>query len=152
MCSDMLGMVMVMGISNVTKHGAYECLHDRFANQTESTMADGESFLQAFFLHTRSTRVLVNHSLVQPNGLFDNGTRWIHLPSPFCANGVFVVAPTECALVCTCQRRSGLHALIGCNAVASVLVATSSTTQLVLRPAAQLHCGVCADDFVTLFR
>mmetsp|Transcript_16125 Transcript_16125/g.56221 ORF Transcript_16125/g.56221 Transcript_16125/m.56221 type:complete len:240 (+) Transcript_16125:1122-1841(+) len=85
---------------------------------------------------------------MQLDALCDNLQGIIHLPLPLGARGVLVVAPAESALVRAREGGRRLHALIRGDAVEGMLVATSSAPQLVLRPAAQLHRRVGADDLV----
>merc|ERR1719401_1195778 len=48
------------------------------------------------------------------------------------------MSPTEDTLVCARERGSGLHALVGGDAVMGVLVASPAAAELVLGPAAEL--------------
>ena len=53
-----------------------------------------------------------------------------------------MVAPAKDTLVGTSQRRGGLHAAVGLDAIEAMLVAAASTPQHGLGPTAQLHSAV----------
>jgi hypothetical protein len=61
---------------------------------------------------------------------------FVGLPAPFCADGILVMPPAEHALVGAGERGSGLHALVGRDAVKGVLVASAAAPQHALRPTA----------------
>jgi hypothetical protein len=83
-------------------------------------------------------------TLMQPHGLRDNHIWCVLLPAPLRADRVLVMAPAKHAFIRTRQGGSGLHALVGSDAIKRMLVAASTATELVLGPAADLHRAVRA--------
>mmetsp|Transcript_2984 Transcript_2984/g.4860 ORF Transcript_2984/g.4860 Transcript_2984/m.4860 type:complete len:239 (+) Transcript_2984:1112-1828(+) len=77
-----------------------------------------------------------------------NKVRIISLPSPFLSDRVLVVSPAKDTLVRTCKRRRCLHALVGSDSVKGVLVAATSSSQLMLGPTTQLDSTVSTDKSV----
>ena len=86
---------------------------------------------------------------MQAHGLGDDHIWRILFPAPLGTDRVLVVAPAKHAFIRTCQRRRGLHTLVGSNAVKGVFVAATSAAQLVLGPAADLYRAVRACKGIT---
>mmetsp|Transcript_26654 Transcript_26654/g.79508 ORF Transcript_26654/g.79508 Transcript_26654/m.79508 type:complete len:338 (-) Transcript_26654:402-1415(-) len=127
-------------------------VHDRLADEGERAVAGVHRLLESVFPHAGDALALADHLPVQLHALGDDELRRVHAPLPLLAHRVLVVPPAEGALVGTGQRRRRLHALVRRDAVEGVLVAAAPPTKLMLRPAAELHGGVPADELVALLR
>lgn len=63
----------------------------------------------------------------------------IHLPSPGTTCGVGVVSPTEQTAVRTGERRSGFHTGCTIQAIESVLITSSISSQMRFTPTTEFH-------------
>eukprot|EP00754_Rhynchopus_humris_P018169 Rhum_TRINITY_DN14594_c22_g1::Rhum_TRINITY_DN14594_c22_g1_i1::g.101554::m.101554 len=123
---------------------------DRLANQRQRAVRRLHGSRVPLRDHTLDALQRLDHLLLPLNGLVHDQLRVVHLPLPLLRHRVGVVAPAEHALVRARERRRHLHALVRGDAVEGVLVAPSAAAHLRLRPPAQLHAGVRADQVVPL--
>mmetsp|Transcript_2545 Transcript_2545/g.4303 ORF Transcript_2545/g.4303 Transcript_2545/m.4303 type:complete len:238 (-) Transcript_2545:910-1623(-) len=103
-------------------------VHDWFSYQRQGAVSNSVSFLPPFHVDAWDALCFLNHFHVSLDSLIDNVVRIICFPFPFFTNRILVMPPAKDALVGTRQRRGRLHALIRCNTIESVFVATSPST------------------------
>mmetsp|Transcript_25300 Transcript_25300/g.38840 ORF Transcript_25300/g.38840 Transcript_25300/m.38840 type:complete len:263 (-) Transcript_25300:705-1493(-) len=113
-------------------------------------MTNSVRFFPALRINSWDSLGFLDHLDMRLDCLVDNIVRIIRLPFPFFANRILVMPPAENALVGAGQTWSGFHALIGGNTVKGVLVASTSSSQLMLGPSAKLDSTVGANQFVPL--
>ncbi len=99
-------------------------------------MSDALCFLKPFWQNAGQATHGLDQILVVAHKTAYKVLRVICLPTPFCANRIFVVPPAEDTLVRACKGRRGLHALVRGNPVESVLVAATAASKHAFRPSA----------------
>ena len=99
-------------------------------------MSDALCFLKPFWQNAGQATHGLDQILVVVHKTAYKVLGVISLPTPFCANRIFVVPPAEHTLVGAREGGGGLHALVGGYAVEGVLVAAATAPQHALCPPA----------------
>lgn len=93
----------------------------------------------AIGLHVGDASHPFDHGLLLAEPLLNYKVRIIAFPNPFGGDGILVVPPAKSAFVCTSQTCGGFHTLVTLNAVEGVLITSTLTAQLLLRPSAKIQ-------------